>query len=493
MPTLAPAHPALSSHRLEPQQLARLTYPTPYLLVDLGLVEQAYHRFQTALPGVRLAYAMKCNPDRPILERVHRLGGSFEIASYPELEMLMAIGVDPAEVIFSNPVKPASHIERAAAAGVWRFAFDSPAELAKLARHAPGCAVYVRLEVEDKQSVVPSEGKFGIAPDTAPHLLREAAQQGLRPYGIGFHVGSQKTTPHAWADTIETCGRLMRELQSDGIRLGMIDIGGGFAAHYADHTPDLEHFGRVITRAVAAHLPYEVELVAEPGRALVAESGVMVATIIGTAHRRGHHWVHLDVGAFNGMMESLESANQLLFPLADELGSAERQRYHVTGPSCDSQDTMLFDAELSAGLAAGHKVFIYSADEVYEALCDVSLYPQWNRGMQSVSYAGRLKPGLEYQTVTEVMNGQTNVASILVVALEPDRKIVLNSQTGLIMFDAAFNLQPVTDTSCTVTCSLHLEFSRKIVNLARPMIEAMAEERVRGDLETLKRLFAPLP
>lgn len=75
-----------------------------------------------------------------------------------------------------------------------------------------------------------------------------------------------------------------------------------------------------------------MELVAEPGRVLVAEAGVMVTSIIGTARRGGKEWLHLDVGAFNGMMEALESGNTLLFPIADEVGSRTQQPYHIWAP-----------------------------------------------------------------------------------------------------------------------------------------------------------------
>ncbi len=98
----------------------------------------------------------------------------------------------------------------------------------------------------------------------------------------------------------------------------------------------------------------------EPGRALVAEAGTIVATVIGIAHRSGTRWVHLDVGAFNGLMESLETRNRLRYPLSDSRRSRVRGRCHLTGPSCDSQDTILFDAELSAEIATGDQVYIGS-------------------------------------------------------------------------------------------------------------------------------------
>jgi ornithine decarboxylase len=93
----------------------------------------------------------------------------------------------------------------------------------------------------------------------------------------------------------------------------------------------------------------------------VAEAGVMVATVIGLAERRGQRWAHLDVGAFNGLMEALETGNQLRYPIADSRRSERRLPFHLTGPTCDSQDTILFDVPLSADIAVGDRVFIHSA------------------------------------------------------------------------------------------------------------------------------------
>jgi ornithine decarboxylase len=88
---------------------------------------------------------------------------------------------------------------------------------------------------------------------------------------------------------------------------------------------------------------------------------VLVATVIGTAERGGHGWLHLDVGAFNGMMETLLTQNRLVYPLADSRARQQRRRYHVTGPTCDSQDTMCYGVTLSRGLAPGDRVYIYTA------------------------------------------------------------------------------------------------------------------------------------
>ena len=347
--------------RLAPAQLAKLDHPTPYLLIDLDAVGRAYDSLTEALPDVTIRYAVKCNPDERILRRLHGVGSSFEIASASELQLLTSLGVRAEDVIFSSPVKPWIQIQEAARAGVWRFAFDSASELDKLAEYAPGAAVYVRLGTNDLGSEVPSEGKFGVGAEQAVELLRLASTLGLEPHGIAYHVGSQMTNPVAWEDATRQSAAVMRALQTHDISLRLLNIGGGFPAHYAGPVPDLSEFGARIRRAIDRHLPYPLQLCAEPGRALVAEAGVLVGTIIGTAERFGKLWLHLDVGAFNGMMETLLTQNRLVYPLADSRSSVDRRLYHITGPTCDSQDTMFFGVPLSNGLLPGDQVYIYTA------------------------------------------------------------------------------------------------------------------------------------
>jgi ornithine decarboxylase len=345
----------------EPRRLAALPYATPFLFMDLAVVRARLREFRRALPGVEVHFATKCNPDEPLARFLHGEGCWFEIASRVELELLQATGVDPREVLFSNPVKAPAHIEAAAAAGVRQFAFDSADELGKIARLAPGAGVYVRLATAGR-SVVPSEGKFGVEVAPAMELMRRAAALGLRPLGVSFHVGSQMESPAAWPAAIRRCGELMRGLLADGIRLELLDVGGGFPAYYGARLPELAAFGRVIRQALEAELPYRpARLAIEPGRGLVGDAGVMVATVIGVAQRGRKRWAHLDVGVFNGLMEALETGNALRFPLADSRGPAAKARFNLTGPSCDSQDTILFDCELSADLAVGDRVFIYAA------------------------------------------------------------------------------------------------------------------------------------
>lgn len=333
---------------------------TPALLMDLERVSSAYLAMVAALPGVSVHYAVKCNPFRPVLATLLDLGSHFEIASAPELDELLGIGVSPENVVFSNPVKPLAHIARAFRDGVWRFAFDSHDELAKLALAAPGSAVIVRLATPAGRSDVLSEGKFGVDGRTAVELLLYAREVGLRPYGITFHVGSQMMSPRAWRSPLATAGAVLSRLAEHGVRLEAVDIGGGFPARYGALPPRLSEYATVIREGIA-ELPYPVRVMAEPGRSLVAEAGRFVTSVIGAATRGGKRWIHLDVGAFNGLMECLETGNRIRYPVTDSLRAPEKELCQLTGPTCDSQDSILFDVQVSAGLGTGDRVYLGSA------------------------------------------------------------------------------------------------------------------------------------
>jgi ornithine decarboxylase len=349
---------------LSPAVLDDVDLPTPFLLGDLGVVAARLTRFMAALPGVRPYYAVKCNPSPPVLRTAAAAGAGFEIASLTELRTLEHVGVDPRDVLYSNPVKPAAHVAATAAAGVWRFAVDSEGEVRKIAAHAPGSAVYVRLAVDDLDSVFPLSRKFGTGAAQARDLLLLARRLGLRAYGLTFHVGSQCTEPAAWARAITAAGALMRALEQDGIRLEMLDLGGGFPADYGDPVPAIEAIGRAVTGALDA-LPYRPALlVAEPGRHMVAEAAVMVAGVIGRAHRSGEEWLHLDVSAFHGFMETQQTAAGWRYPMwtsRPDHADAPLVPFTVTGPTCDSGDTMFHGALLPATIAEGDRVYIASA------------------------------------------------------------------------------------------------------------------------------------
>jgi ornithine decarboxylase len=349
---------------LSPDALRLIDVPTPYLVTDLDTVAARYAAFTAALPGVSTFYAMKCNPSPEILRTLAAEGAGFEVASIAELRMLQAHGVDPATVLHSNPVKPAGQIAAAAKAGLWRFAFDSPGELAKISEAAPGSAVYVRLRVDDSTSIFPLSHKFGADVEDAYDLMLLAQRMGLRPYGVTFHVGSQCESTGAWRSAIRAAGELMERLLADGIELEMLDLGGGFPARYVAAEPSIEQIGQVVASELAA-LPYRPALIAaEPGRFLVAESSVMAATIIGRAMRGDENWLFLEVGAYHGLLEPTQTPGGWDYPMWSSRPSDEqapRLRFTLTGPTCDSSDTIAYGVELPATLAVGDVLYFGSA------------------------------------------------------------------------------------------------------------------------------------
>jgi ornithine decarboxylase len=333
---------------------------TPVLEMDAGRIVAALDDFRNAFPRVLPCYATKCNPDRAVLEVLKDAGSGFEVASVAEVRTLAGIGVRPQDLLFSNPVRARRQTRDAARAGVYRFAVDSVEELFRVADEAPGSCVYVRLATGGHDSVVPSEGKFGVDATAARDLMRLARDLGLVPYGVTFHMGSQTLQPAAMERPLDDVATLMAGLRRDGIRLEMVDVGGGFPAVYDVPVPSLALFGDIVQKRVA-ELPYPVEVYAEPGRSLVAEAGTFRCTVIGVARRPNGWFAHTDLGVFNGMMEVLESGGNLRYPVRDSRGDAGRRAFHLTGPTCDSQDTFGLDVPLSENLSEGDELFIGSA------------------------------------------------------------------------------------------------------------------------------------
>jgi ornithine decarboxylase len=351
-------------HALRPEVLRRIDQETPYSICDLDTVRDRFRRLGACLGGMECFYALKCNPALEVLQTLAQLGSSFEIASLGELRTLQTLQIDPADVIYSNTVKPSSHIAAAHAAGVWRFAFDGEGELHKLAEHAPGAAVYVRLRVDDTTSIFPLSRKFGASAPDAHQLLVTARELGLRPYGVTFHVGSQCTSASAWRQALTGTGRLLTTLADDGITLEMLNLSGGFPARYTEPVPSLGEIAGAIWPALNALLPYvPPKLAVEPGRFLVAESAVLAAAVIGREKRAGENWIYLDVGAYNGLIETRQ-ATQWTYPLWSSRADhayAPREVFTVTGPTCDSSDTLFPSVRLPSALEVGDVLYIGSA------------------------------------------------------------------------------------------------------------------------------------
>jgi ornithine decarboxylase len=263
----------------------------------------------------------------------------------------------------ANPVKAPLDLRMAYDCGVPSYSFDSDSEIVKLALEAPGSAVYVRLATTGSGSRFPLAKRFGVSPHEAVELLKLARNFGLVPLGCTFHVGSQNTNPRSWDKPIADCAYVMREFERlHGSRLQMLDIGGGFPAQYAEKpVPSFEVLGSSIAKALRG-LPYPVELAAEPGRALVANAGVLAGTVIGRRRRGSTTWVHLDVGPYNGLMEANSFLGGERNPISwSGAPNGGRTVCTLTGPTCDDGDILQGDVELPNDLGLGDRIYIEAA------------------------------------------------------------------------------------------------------------------------------------
>jgi ornithine decarboxylase len=176
---------------------------TPCIVVDLRVVKSNYLRLKELFPFAEFYYAVKANPEREIVALLAQLGSSFDIASRPELDMVLALGVTPDRVCYGNTIKKAKDVAYFYEKGVRMFSTDSRDDLKNIASSAPGSNIYVRILVENSTTADwPLSRKFGCHPDMAYDLLVAARDLGLVPYGISFHVGSQQRDIGQWDDAI---------------------------------------------------------------------------------------------------------------------------------------------------------------------------------------------------------------------------------------------------------------------------------------------------
>ena len=314
---------------------------TPYLVVDVDIVDANYQALAAVLDGVAVFYAVKANPAPEILRRLVELGSSFDVASPGEIALALAAGASPDRISYGNTIKKEADIALAYAQGVRLFAFDSEAELAKIARAAPGSRVFCRILTSGEGADWPLSRKFGCAPAMARELLTRAAGMGVVPWGVSFHVGSQQKNPTAWESALAEAAALFRDLEAVGVELGMVNLGGGFPTPYRSAVPDTAAYGVEIMAAMRRHFGNRIPfLIAEPGRGLVGNAGVIGTEVVLIAEKDEgdpRPWVYLDIGRFGGLAETEGEA--IRYPIASRRRGAPREVI-LAGPTCDSADVL---------------------------------------------------------------------------------------------------------------------------------------------------------
>lgn len=339
--------------------------PTPYVVVDLDLVRRRYQSFARCFPRATISYAVKANPAKKVVATLVELGANCDLASEGERRRCAELMVPAARLSFGNTIKRESEIARAFGQGVGLFAFDSAAELEKIARVAPGAAVYCRILAEGAGAEWPLSGKFGCAPEMAGELLQRARILGLRSSGVSFHVGSQQMEPFAWRSPIANAAKVFLSCARASVPLEFLNIGGGFPAQYRAPVSPLSAYAEAIEAALTASFgAARPRLVVEPGRALVGDAGMLrsaVLLIARKAARARRRWVYLDAGRYNGLPETFGERIRYRLRAPHEGGAAES--VILAGPTCDSTDVIYQRAEypLPLALAIGDPLDFLSA------------------------------------------------------------------------------------------------------------------------------------
>ena len=340
---------------------------TPFIAFDLERLMENYRLLSRGLYRARVFFPVKCNDHPGILELLASWGSGFEVASWAEARTLLDMGVEPERIIFGSPVKVGEHVAAAYREGINLYAFDSHEEVRKLAANAPGCQVYLRLSTpEVGESIFPLSGKFGAPPGDALHLLRAAEEAGLRPVGLSFHVGSQCLDPSSWWIALATTASVWREACREGFDLSVLNIGGGFPVTYREPVLEKEVFVSSVNFALRSHFQKMPRLIVEPGRAMVGDVAVMVATVIGKARRAGTEWLYIDAGIYQGLVEAMQEKERFSYRVFAE-GRGPLRRYNVGGPTCDSADVVARGAVLPE-LECGDRLYIMSAG-AYTNVC----------------------------------------------------------------------------------------------------------------------------
>lgn len=343
-------------------------FGTPCYVYSRGMIEAAYREYAQALAGrpALVAYSVKANSNLAVLGILARLGAGFDIVSGGELQRVIAAGGDPHKIVFSGVGKTESEIAQALEAGILCLNLESATELervdavaARLGKVAP-VAFRVNPDVDARTHPYISTGlkqnKFGVAYAEAETLYRQAASRAhIRVVGVGCHIGSQLTSSSPFAAAAERMLALVQRLDSAGISLEHIDLGGGIGIRYKDETP--APIAAFLDGALGMFAGRSETLIVDPGRSLVGNAGVLLTRVEYVKPGEAKNFLIVDAAMNDLIRPALYKAWHEVQPVAK--GTAPEALYDVVGPVCETGDFLAQDRRLSA--AAGDLLAVMSA------------------------------------------------------------------------------------------------------------------------------------
>ncbi|MBD8511679.1 type III PLP-dependent enzyme [Photobacterium sp. WH77] len=345
---MAHAHSVLDFHSFTAQTLAAdevqliessvAQFGAPLLLLDCDVIRQQYRALNNALPNVTLHFALKPLPHPAVVRTLLEEGASFDLATSGEVELVAQEGVPAERTIHTHPIKRDADIRDALAYGCTVFVVDNLNELAKFKPYHNDVELLVRLSFRNAEAFADLSKKFGCSPEQALTIIETAQAWNIRIKGLSFHVGSQTLHPQKYVDAIRTCKQVMEQVVERGLpALSTLDIGGGFPVSYSQQVMPIDQFCVPINEALN-ELPETVQVLAEPGRFIVAQSVTSIASVMGQAERDGQMWYYLDdgiYGSFSGLM-----FDDAQYPLVTLKQDGEYAPSVLAGPTCDSIDVI---------------------------------------------------------------------------------------------------------------------------------------------------------
>ena len=339
------------------KQLAE-EFGTPLYIYSRATLERHWHAFDSALgkhPHL-ICYAVKANSNIGILNVMAKLGSGFDIVSQGELERVLAAGGEASKVVFSGVAKSRAEIMRALEVGIRCFNVESIAELHHINQIAGemGKIAPISLRVNPNVdahthpyiSTGLKENKFGVSVDEAREVYKLAATlPHVKITGMDCHIGSQLTELQPFLDATDRLIRLMEQLKEDGITLKHLDLGGGLGVTYTDETPP--HPSDYATALLNKLKDYEdLEIILEPGRAIAANAGILVAKVQYLKSNESRNFAITDTGMNDMIRPALYEAYMNIIEIDRTLGR-EKAIYDVVGPVCETSDFLGKQRELA--------------------------------------------------------------------------------------------------------------------------------------------------
>lgn len=339
------------------KQLAE-EFGTPLYIYSHATLERHWHAFDSALgehPHL-ICYAVKANSNIGILNVMAKLGSGFDIVSQGELERVLAAGGEASKVVFSGVAKSRAEIMRALEVGIRCFNVESIAELhhinqiaGEMGKIAP---ISLRVNPDVDAHTHPyistglKENKFGVSVDEAREVYKLAATlPHVKITGMDCHIGSQLTELQPFLDATDRLIRLIEQLQEDGITLKHLDLGGGLGVTYTDETPPHpSDYAAALLNKLKNYK--DLEIILEPGRAIAANAGILVAKVQYLKSNESRNFAITDTGMNDMIRPALYEAYMNIIEIDRTLGR-EKAIYDVVGPVCETSDFLGKQRELA--------------------------------------------------------------------------------------------------------------------------------------------------